>query len=122
MYCSNCKTNVLTMREEIDICLVIILCIFTAGFGLLIYLAIYYDKKPIHCVHCKATCQPNLSEQTNNHSTLKTNEAKSYQEIKLYKSNEPAIEEHSIFCYNCGVQLSEREGLKFCAFCGTKIN
>ena len=76
MYCSNCKTNVLTMREEIDICLVIILCIFTAGFGLLIYLAIYYDKKPIHCVHCKATCQPNLSEQTNNHSTLKTNEAK----------------------------------------------
>lgn len=122
MYCSNCKTNVLTVREEIDLGLVIILFIFTAGFGLLIYLAIYYDKKPTHCVHCKAICRPNLSEQTNNHLTLKPNEAKSYQEVKLYKANEPIIEEHSKFCYNCGVQLSEREGLKFCAFCGTKIN
>jgi len=122
MYCPNCKTNVLTMREEIDICLVIILCIFTAGFGLLIYLAIYYDKKPTHCVHCKTICTPYLSEQTNNHSTLKTNEAKSYQKVELYKANEPTIEKHSMFCSNCGVQLSEREGLKFCAFCGTKIN
>ena len=116
MYCSNCKTNVFTVREEIDFGLVIILFIFTAGFGLLIYLAIYYDKKPTHCIHCKAICRPNLSEQTNNHSTLRSNEA------KLNKSNEPVIEENSNFCYNCGVQLSEREGLKFCAFCGTKIN
>ena len=122
MYCPNCKTNVLTMREEIDICLVIILCIFTAGFGLLIYLAIYYDKKPIHCVHCKAICRNILPAQTNNHSTLKTKDHKSYQEVKLYKQNEPAIEDQSKFCYNCGVQLSEREELKFCAFCGSKIN
>jgi hypothetical protein len=110
------------VREEIDLGLIIILFIFTAGFGLLIYLAIYYDKKPTHCIHCKTICQPILSEQTNNYSPLKTNEAKSYREVNLYKSNESTIEEHSKFCYNCGVQLSEREGLKFCAFCGTKIN
>jgi len=122
MYCPNCRTNVLTVREEIDLGLVIILCIFTAGFGLLIYLAIYYDKKPTHCVHCKAICGPYLSEQTNNYSPLKTSEDKSYQEVKLYKASEPVIEKHSPFCYNCGVQLSEREGLKFCAFCGSKIN
>ena len=121
-YCPKCKMNVLTTREDIDICLVIILCIFTAGIGLLIYLAIYHDKEPNRCVHCKTIVQPITNEQWNTSSDHKSNQIESYQEIKNYNENSSLVEENSSFCSNCGVQLSDREGLKYCAFCGSKIN
>jgi hypothetical protein len=44
-YCPKCAKEVYMKREEIDICLCIILAIFTAGIGLLIYMVIYLDKK-----------------------------------------------------------------------------
>ena len=53
-YCPRCQQNVLLKREEIDTCLAIILLIFTAGIGLLIYLAIYYSKAEDRCIHCGA--------------------------------------------------------------------
>ena len=121
-YCPKCKMNVLTTREDIDICLVIILCIFTAGIGLLIYLAIYYDKKQTYCVHCKTIVQPVTNEQREISSDFKSSQMEGYQEIKTYKENRSFVEENSNFCSNCGVQLSDREGLKYCAFCGSKIN
>lgn len=121
-YCPNCKMNVLTTREDIDICLVIILCIFTAGIGLLIYLAIYYDKEPNRCVHCKTIVQPVSNEQWDNSSSVTSNQIDGYQEIKTYKKYESIVEENSKFCSNCGVKLGDREGLKYCAFCGSKIN
>ena len=40
-WCPRCQQNVLLTREEIDTCLAVVLLIFTAGIGLLIYLAIY---------------------------------------------------------------------------------
>lgn len=43
-YCSNCQKNVLLVREDIDIPLAIILLVFTAGFGLFVYLIIYYNR------------------------------------------------------------------------------
>ena len=121
-YCPNCKMNVLTTREDPDIFLVIILCIFTAGIGLLIYLAIYYDKEPNRCVHCKTIVQPVSSDQRDNSSSVISNQMESYQEIKNYKINRSVVEENSEFCSNCGVKLGDREGLKYCAFCGSKIN
>ncbi len=121
-YCPNCKMNVLTTREDPDIFLVIILCIFTAGIGLLIYLAIYYDKEPNRCVHCNTIVQHGSSDQKDNSSSVISNQMESYQKIKNYKKNRSVVEENSNFCSNCGVKLGDREGLKYCAFCGSKIN
>jgi len=121
-YCPSCKMNVLTVREDIDMCLIIILCIFTAGIGVLIYLAIYYEKEPIRCVHCKSICQPISNNQ--NYSTLnsKPSQINNYQEAENNVVKNTQVADESKFCSNCGVKIGEREGLKFCAFCGTKIN
>ncbi len=121
-YCPKCKMNVLTTREDIDICLVIILCIFTAGIGLLIYFAIYHEKEPNRCVHCKSIVQPVINEQRDTSLDLRSNQIEGYQKITNYKENRSIVEENSNFCSNCGVQQSDREGLKYCAFCGSKIN
>ncbi len=121
-YCPNCKMNVLTVREDIDMCLLIILFIFTAGIGILIYLAIYYDKEPNRCVHCKSICHPISNIHNDSVLNLKPSQNNNYQEAGKYvENNEQAVGE-SKFCSNCGVKIGEREGLKFCAFCGTKIN
>jgi len=117
-YCPNCKMNVLTVREDIDICLIIILSIFTAGIGTLIYLAIYYEKEPNRCVHCKSICQPIFNIQNDSVLNSKPSQINKYQEAEKFA--QVAVE--SKFCSNCGVKIGEREGLKFCAFCGTKIN
>ena len=121
-YCPNCKMSVLTTRDDIDICLILILCIFTAGIGLLIYLAIYYQKEPNHCVHCKTITQTFYNGQMDTFQGSKSYQMVSYQEIKNYKENRSVVEENSKFCSDCGVKLGEREGLKYCAFCGSKIN
>lgn len=121
-YCPNCKMNVLTTREDINICLVIILCIFSAGIFLLVYFAIYYGKEPNRCVHCKTIVRPVSNEERDTTSSIKANQMEGYQQIKIYKENRSVVEENSEFCPNCGVKLSDREGLKYCAFCGSKIN
>ncbi|MGV9171384.1 MAG: hypothetical protein ACOC44_00465 [Promethearchaeia archaeon] len=54
-YCSKCERNVLLVREDIDLPLAIILLIFTAGFGLFIYLIIYYNREENRCVHYYTT-------------------------------------------------------------------
>jgi hypothetical protein len=114
--------NVLTKRDDIDICLVIILLIFSAGIGLLIYFAIYFGKEPIRCVHCNSIVQPVSIVQRVTTSDVKSNQTSSYQEIEIYKENISNAKENSGFCPNCGVKLSDRDGLKYCAFCGSKIN
>lgn len=121
-YCPNCKMNVLTTREDPDIFLVIILCIFTAGIGLLIYLAIYYDKEPSRCVHCKSICQPISNIQNDSKLNSKPLQINNQQEAENYVEINTNFADKSKFCSNCGVKIGEREGLKFCAFCGTKIN
>ena len=121
-YCPSCKMNVLTVREDIDMCLIIILCIFTAGIGVLIYLAIYYDKEPNRCVHCKSICQPISNIQNNSLLNSKPSQINKYQEAENYMEINANNADHSKFCSNCGVKIGEREGLKFCAFCGTKLN
>jgi len=121
MYCSQCKTNVLTSREDIDICLAIVLLIFTGGIGLIIYLAIYYGRDPNRCVHCNSICKPKLIEEKPSSTIQDINQ--SYKPIRLVPIQEEPEEDekHSKYCFNCGVQLNERDGLRFCPFCGTNI-
>ena len=121
-YCPNCKMNVLTVREDINICLLIILGIFTAFIGPLIYLAIYYEKEPNRCVHCKSICQPISNIQNGSVLNSKPSQINNYQEVETIIENNGNTAGESKFCSNCGVKIGEREGLKFCAFCGTKIN
>jgi len=121
-YCPNCKMNVLTVREDLDICLIIILGIFTAGIGILIYLAIYYEKEQNRCVHCKSICHPISKIQHTGDFNSKPSNINKYKKVDNPIDIGTSSVTDSNFCSNCGVKIGEREGLKYCAFCGTKIN
>ena len=116
-WCPRCQQNVLLTREEIDTCLAVVLLIFTAGIGLLIYLAIYYSKPEEYCVHCRAKVtasqipspyayQPQPQIQQPSYSTP-TNASG---EVKGARPN---------FCALCGEKLEP--GTKFCPNCGGQI-
>ncbi|MFW9873813.1 MAG: zinc-ribbon domain-containing protein [Candidatus Thorarchaeota archaeon] len=117
-WCPRCQQNVLLKREEIDTCLAIILLIFTAGIGLIIYLAIYYSKAEDRCIHCgyKITTIQTPSPYTyeSHPNTLQS----SY--------STPAIVTEEItgtrpnFCALCGEKLEI--GAKYCQNCGSQIN
>ncbi len=117
-YCNRCNQEVLLKREEIDTCLAIVLLIFTAGIGLLIYLAIYYSKPEDRCVHCgnkittfqtpsPYTYQPQPQIQQSAYSTpVNTSE-----EITGSRPN---------FCSLCGEKLNP--GTSYCPNCGSQIS
>lgn len=112
-WCPRCQQNVLLKREEIDTCLAIILLIFTAGIGLIIYLAIYYSKAEDRCIHCSAkittpqTQSPYISQtqQTSYSTSVNVSE-----EVTGFKPG---------FCALCGEKLDS--GTKFCPNCGSQI-
>ena len=112
-WCPRCQQNVLLKREEIDTCLAIILLIFTAGIGLIIYLAIYYNKAEDRCIHCSAkitvpqTQSPYISQtqQTSYSTSVNISE-----EVTGFKP---------IFCALCGEKLDS--GTRFCPNCGSQI-
>lgn len=114
-WCPRCQQNVLLKREEIDTCLAIILLIFTAGIGLIIYLAIYYSRPEENCVHCGAKI---TALQTQSPYT-------SQPQIQQSPYSAPAsIPEEvtgviSNFCPLCGEKLDM--GIKFCPNCGSQI-
>ena len=122
MYCPKCKMNVFTVREDLDIGLIIILCIFTAGIGAIIYLAIYFDNDANRCIHCKSICQPIMidDEREKPINLLKCgpNERSKKDTIKQIQNKD----ERTKYCFNCGIELDERERLNYCAYCGTRIN
>ena len=120
MYCPNCKTNVLTTREDFRIGLAIILAIFTGGIGLLIYLAIYLDKQQIFCIHCKSECQIRQEDNQLISNYQVINSSNQSQLMLQPIEKQVTIEDKSKFCYNCGTKLSERQA-KFCPLCGSNI-
>ena len=116
-YCNRCNQNVLLKREEIDTCLAIILLIFTAGIGLLIYLAIYYSKAEDRCIHCgnkvipfqtqiPYSSQPQTQIQPPSYSTS----VNVSEEVTGARAN---------FCALCGEKLDP--GIRFCPNCGSQI-
>jgi len=97
--------------------LAIILLIFTAGIGLIIYLAVYYSRQEVRCAHCGTqitisqsqksyTYQPQMLTQ----STLSPTPGNISEEIKGEMPN---------FCPLCGEKLEL--GTKFCPNCGSKF-
>jgi len=114
-WCPRCQQNVLLKREEIDTCLAIILLIFTAGIGLIIYLAIYYSRPEQNCIHCGAkitalqTESPYTSQPQIQQSPYSA-PASISEEVTGAKPN---------FCALCGEKLDM--GIKFCPNCGSQI-
>ena len=112
-WCPRCQQNVLLKREEIDTCLAIILLIFTAGIGLIIYLAIYYSKPEDRCIHCSAkitapqTQSPYISQTQQSSYSTSVNVSEEVTGFKLG------------FCALCGEKLDS--GTKFCPNCGSQI-
>ena len=119
-YCYHCKQQVLLKREDIDICLALILLIFTAGIGLLIYLAIYYGKEENRCVHCGATCSQTF-ERPGPQVAPQVSPQPQYQERALppQEIEKPKTKDVN-FCPFCGDSF-DQQGVKFCSNCGSKV-
>ena len=120
MYCPRCEQNVLTVREDIDICLVLILAIFTAGIGLLIYLVYYYSQDENRCIHCHSICKIQRTGQEISLTTPVANpyrhseQAQQVQLVQVVNDKDEGLK----YCSNCGVKLN-RQGISFCPFCGS---
>jgi hypothetical protein len=112
-YCPNCKIKVNLIREGINIPLAILLGIFTGGIGLLIYLAIYYNRAEDRCAQCRTRILPLqtqvISSEYQAKSTLPTKRIEEVKGEKLF------------FCPLCGETLYDRN-LKSCPNCGSKID
>ena len=119
-YCYHCKQNVLLAREDIDICLAIVLLIFTAGIGLIIYMVIYYGKEEDRCVHCGATCSQTFdssgSQIAPQVSTQPHQQGRSLPVQEVVQEKKTGFN----FCPFCGDNF-DQEGVKFCPNCGSKV-
>ncbi|MFW9999391.1 MAG: zinc-ribbon domain-containing protein [Candidatus Hodarchaeota archaeon] len=114
-YCSRCNQNVLLKREDIDTCLAIILLIFTAGIGLLIYLAWYYSRPEEHCIHCGAKITPFQTQSP--YSSQPQTQPPSYS--TPLNVSEEVTGARANFCALCGEKLDL--GIRFCPNCGSQI-
>jgi len=118
-YCEKCGQNTLLKREDLDICLSIILTIFTAGIGLIIYLAIWYSKEENRCVDCGSVVkafQSSSSKSENNNRDI-------FQQ-PIEKGKNPYRLSEKITINNLEENIDRIVGIKaiYCPFCGSEIN
>jgi hypothetical protein len=131
-YCPNCKQNVLLAREDIDVGLAILLLIFTAGIGLIIYLVIYYSRPENRCVHCNTealsvqsksnyTDQKQVSYQSNENPYIYHKETDTNLESQnLSEGSTKEISEKINYCPLCGSKI-DTESQKYCSNCGSQL-
>jgi NADH pyrophosphatase NudC (nudix superfamily) len=119
-YCPHCQQNVLLTRENIDWPLAIILLIFTAGIGLIIYLIIYFSKLENRCVHCNSIVHSiNIQERSEDKILLiKQNHQDLTRSNQLTESNQEI--KTSRYCPYCGEKMNEINA-QFCSNCGTRL-
>ncbi|TXT64915.1 MAG: hypothetical protein BAJALOKI3v1_150018 [Promethearchaeota archaeon] len=128
-YCPHCGEVVLGKREDIDICLAIILAIFTAGIGLIIYLIIWYSKDENRCVHCNSVLRPTETQFQPSQGQPYRQEPtppqqNPYKMASSSTSTSNSKEEvisggNTKYCPFCGSDIEP--GAKFCPNCGSKI-
>ncbi len=117
-WCQRCQQKVLLKREEIDTCLAIVLLIFTAGIGLLIYLAIYYSKAEDRCIHCGAKVTSLQAHSPYTYQTQAPIQPPSY--TTPVNASEEITGSRPNFCSLCGEKLDP--GIKFCPNCGGQVS
>lgn len=115
-FCSRCNQNVLLKREDIDVCLAIILLIFTAGIGLIIYLAIHYNKEPNYCEYCgtKITSPHIQPYQEEIQSQLQQ-----APQFVPFEGTEEIEGKMPKYCSYCGEKLEV--GIVYCPNCGSQV-
>ncbi|MBY9007610.1 MAG: hypothetical protein KGD63_12740 [Candidatus Lokiarchaeota archaeon] len=129
-YCKNCKQNVLLKREKLNIGLIILLIIFTAGIGLLIYVWIHILKEKNLCIHCGTYSSPikNNEKQSLINNQLSVYNKGTLNEINLYTENADSYRRESIirisgdkinYCPLCGQEI-DNKNIDYCSFCGEK--
>jgi endogenous inhibitor of DNA gyrase (YacG/DUF329 family) len=111
-FCPKCKEEVLLKRNDIDICLIVLLTIFTAGIGTIIYLIIYYSDVPKRCIKCNSMCLP-VSLQ-NKQKTVNA-------DGENFKSK--SISHKTInYCPACGSKIGNLNNKpNYCPFCGNNL-
>jgi hypothetical protein len=115
-YCEHCKQNVLLTRQEIDVCLAIILLLFTAGIGLIIYLIIYYSKPKNRCVHCGTVVTTFVGNEWQAPKQIEYTQQQKKEAIPV----EIIEGDKANYCPLCGAQLDNRNQT-YCPSCGSKI-
>ena len=117
-YCPNCKKEVATKREDLNLALVIVLVIFTGGIGLILYLIIWNEEPRNRCKICGSICHAHIITEYSNSSNQHSNALPSqYQELQMIENKVEKVN----FCPMCGASLDDRIKLKFCAYCGSSI-
>ncbi|UCC20740.1 MAG: zinc-ribbon domain-containing protein [Promethearchaeota archaeon] len=115
-WCPRCQQNVLLKREEIDTCLAIILLIFTAGIGLIIYYAIYHSRPENRCVHCGGIITTQQQSPYTYQSSPQIQQSSYSAPVNI---SEEVTGARPNFCALCGEKLDV--GAKFCQNCGSQI-
>ena len=130
MYCPNCQKEVQTKREDINWALLVLLTIFTAGIGVLVYLSAYFKKPMNKCIYCNAICfsreQLHLNNENRNEISLNNHSSSeqvltTIKKTPLKKGNAQSHKNHK-YCSNCGLEIDHREKLNFCAYCGFQLH
>ncbi len=118
-FCPSCNKQVLLKREDIDICLAVILLIFTVGIGLILYLVFYYNKQEDRCNICGIKITSSQSPGLYGYDNQPRNQYASISTIT--QPTEEFLEELDIprFCPLCGEKIVY--GIFYCPKCGSKI-
>lgn len=127
-YCEKCEQNVLLKREKINNILAIILLIFTAGIGLLIYIWIHSTKEKVLCIHCGTYALPitnignnqlstdNIGIQNQNNPYMTNSDKNSnYARESIIQISGDKVNS----CSLCGQEIKDHDG-EYCPYCGEK--
>ncbi len=121
-YCPHCKKVVKAKRSDLDIGLIILLAIFTAGVGVIIYLLIFYSRNEHDlCEHCNSKLR---AIPTNYYEDSRVSAVSQQNPYKISSKSDDFEEEEikSIkkqYCPYCGVQIASNAGK--CPNCNCKL-
>jgi len=121
-YCPHCNKIVRAKREDLDILLIIILAIFTAGIGVAIYLAIFYSKYEKNlCVKCNHKLKPITGEEalTQEEMIPLENPYKLSSKEEISEKDKFFTGKELVLCPFCGQKIEP--GVKVCPNCHSLI-
>jgi hypothetical protein len=122
-YCPHCERVVKATRRSLDVALIILLAIFTAGIGVLIYLVVFYSRNDKNlCDECNSTLQTvpknydvdsqeNLAPKPNPYKISSRNDSSDNEEEITSKKGE--------YCPFCGISVDPN--MNKCPNCSCKL-